>query len=149
LKAIVTVVEKLTSEAHIEIPDRLSEDAIRQHIVDQYNNGEMQFDMNIFQVDFESISAHLGSKPHMIWQEGNTSENYQNYFCKLGKFLLTLTTDVEKNVTRTEAYFGYPKQLIYQSEKEVSKEAAAVELQNLLTGLAVELQVLSHVGFKN
>jgi hypothetical protein len=59
MKAVVTVVEKLTSEAHIEIPDGLSEDAIRQHIVDQYNSGEMQFDMNIFQADFESISAKI------------------------------------------------------------------------------------------
>jgi hypothetical protein len=34
MKAIVTVVEKLTSEAHINIPDGLSEPEIRQHIVD-------------------------------------------------------------------------------------------------------------------
>ncbi|MBD6621034.1 hypothetical protein FNW02_36255 [Komarekiella sp. 'clone 1'] len=59
MKAIVTVVEKLTSEAHVEIPDGLSEPEIRQHIVDLYNSGEMQFDMNIFQADFESISAKI------------------------------------------------------------------------------------------
>ncbi|MBW4557121.1 MAG: hypothetical protein KME59_14465 [Trichormus sp. ATA11-4-KO1] len=59
MKVIVTVVEKLTSEAHIDIPDGLSEPKIRQHIVDQYNSGEMHFDMNIFQVDFESISAKI------------------------------------------------------------------------------------------
>ncbi len=34
MKVIVTVVEKLTSEAHINIPDGLSEPKIRQHIVD-------------------------------------------------------------------------------------------------------------------
>ncbi|WP_242063611.1 hypothetical protein [Nostoc sp. FACHB-892] len=28
-----------------------------KHIVDRYNSGEMLTDMNIFQVDFESISA--------------------------------------------------------------------------------------------
>ncbi|WGV29132.1 hypothetical protein [Halotia branconii] len=59
MKAIVTVVEKLTSEAHIHIPDGLSEPEIRQHIVDRYNSGEMHFDMNIFQADFESISAKI------------------------------------------------------------------------------------------
>ncbi|WP_193200681.1 hypothetical protein [Nostoc sp. MG11] len=59
MKAIVTVVEKITSEAHIDIPDGLSEDAIKQHIVEQYNSGEMLFDMNIFQADFESISAKI------------------------------------------------------------------------------------------
>ncbi len=59
MKAIVTVVEKLTSEAHIDIPDGLSEPEIKQHIVDQYNSGKMIFDMNIFQADFESISAKI------------------------------------------------------------------------------------------
>ncbi|MBD6620846.1 hypothetical protein FNW02_35130 [Komarekiella sp. 'clone 1'] len=59
MKAIVTVVEKVTSEAHIDIPDGLSEPEIRQHIVDQYNSGEMQFDINIYQVNFESISAKI------------------------------------------------------------------------------------------
>ncbi|WP_193200229.1 hypothetical protein [Nostoc sp. MG11] len=59
MKAIVTVVEKLTSEAHIDIPDGLSEPEIRQHIVEQYNSGEMHFDLNIFQADFESISAQI------------------------------------------------------------------------------------------
>ncbi|WP_193200836.1 hypothetical protein [Nostoc sp. MG11] len=62
MKAIVTVVEKLTSEAHIDIPDGLSEPEIRQHIVDQYNSGEMQFEMNIFQADFESICAKIINK---------------------------------------------------------------------------------------
>ncbi|MBW4429541.1 MAG: hypothetical protein KME50_35560 [Nostoc desertorum CM1-VF14] len=57
MKVIVRVTEKITSEAHIEIPNGLSEAGIRQHIVDRYNSGEMLTDMNIFQVDFESISA--------------------------------------------------------------------------------------------
>ncbi|QFS49599.1 hypothetical protein GXM_07093 [Nostoc sphaeroides CCNUC1] len=59
MKVIVTVVEKITSEAHIDIPDGLSQSAIKQHIVDRYNTGEMVTDMNIFQVDFESISARI------------------------------------------------------------------------------------------
>ncbi|MBD2509488.1 hypothetical protein H6G91_19685 [Nostoc muscorum FACHB-395] len=59
MKVIVTVVEKITSEAHIDIPDGLNQSAIRQHIVDRYNTGEMSTDMNIFQVDFESISAQI------------------------------------------------------------------------------------------
>ncbi|RCJ40917.1 hypothetical protein A6769_39310 [Nostoc punctiforme NIES-2108] len=59
MKVIVTVVEKITSEAHIDIPDGLNKSAIRQHIVDRYNSGLMSTDMNIFQVDFESISARI------------------------------------------------------------------------------------------
>ncbi|MBD2535475.1 hypothetical protein H6G97_41210 [Nostoc flagelliforme FACHB-838] len=59
MKVIVTVVEKITSEAHIDIPDGLNQSAIKQHIVDRYNTGEMSTDMNIFQVDFESISARI------------------------------------------------------------------------------------------
>jgi hypothetical protein len=59
MKVIVTVVEKITSEAHIDIPDGLNQSAIKQHIVDRYNTGEMVTAMNIFQVDFESISARI------------------------------------------------------------------------------------------
>jgi hypothetical protein len=59
MKVIVTVVEKITSEAHLNIPDGLDESVIKQHIVDRYNTGEMSTDMNIFQVDFESISARI------------------------------------------------------------------------------------------
>jgi hypothetical protein len=59
MKAIVTVVEKVTSEVYIDIPDGLSEPEIKQHIVDLYNNGKMLFDLNIFQAYFESISAQL------------------------------------------------------------------------------------------
>ncbi|MCC5604136.1 hypothetical protein [Nostoc favosum] len=57
MKVIVTVVDKITSEAHLNIPDGLSESAIKQHITDLYNSGEMLIDLNIYQVDFESISA--------------------------------------------------------------------------------------------
>lgn len=59
MKVIVTVVEKIISEAHIDIPDGLNKSAIKQHIVDRYNTGGMQTEMNIFQVDFESISARI------------------------------------------------------------------------------------------
>jgi hypothetical protein len=59
MKVVVTVVEKIQSEAHINIPDSLSEAAIKQHIIDCYNSGEMLTDMNIYQVDFESISAKI------------------------------------------------------------------------------------------
>ncbi|MCC5605002.1 hypothetical protein [Nostoc favosum] len=59
MKVIVTVVERITSEAHIDIPDGLNQSAIKQHIVDRYNTGGMVTDMNIFQVDFESISARI------------------------------------------------------------------------------------------
>lgn len=59
MKLIVQVVEKIISEAHIHIPDKLTEDAIRQHIVGLYNSGEITPDLNIFQVDFESISATI------------------------------------------------------------------------------------------
>ncbi|MGF2037320.1 MAG: hypothetical protein RMZ43_018700 [Nostoc sp. CmiVER01] len=59
MRVIVTVVEKIISEAHIDIPDGLNKSTIRQHIVDRYNTGEMQTEMNIFQVDFESMSARI------------------------------------------------------------------------------------------
>ncbi|MBN3874927.1 hypothetical protein [Nostoc sp. JL23] len=62
MRVIVTVVEKITSEAHIDIPDGLNKSAIKQHIVDRYNTGGMSTDMNIFQVDFESISARIVQK---------------------------------------------------------------------------------------
>jgi hypothetical protein len=107
----------------------------------------MQADLNIYQVDFESISAHIGSKPYITWHQGNPCANRQYYFCKLGRFSITLLTDTEQNLTRTEVYFGHHKQLIYTSEKEISKELATVELQNFLSGLAVELQTLSHIEF--
>ena len=68
MKVIVTIVEKLESEAHIEIPDGLSESAIRQHITDLYNSGEMLIDLNIYQVDFESISATVVN-PQLLVQE--------------------------------------------------------------------------------
>lgn len=133
MKAIVTVVEKITSEAHINIPDGLAVTAISQHIVDRYNSGEMLTEMNIFHVDFESISAHIDSKPYITWYQGNPCDNRAYYFCKLGRFSLTLLTDTEQNLTRTEAYLGNFKQLIYTSEKEISKELATVELQNFLS----------------
>ncbi|MCC5610459.1 hypothetical protein LC612_27845 [Nostoc sp. CHAB 5834] len=59
MKVIVTVVEKITSEAHIDIPDGLNQSTIKQHIVDRYNSGAMSTDMNIFQVEFESINAQI------------------------------------------------------------------------------------------
>ncbi|MCC5604188.1 hypothetical protein [Nostoc favosum] len=59
MKVIVTVVDKITSEAHLNIPDGLSESAIKQHITDLYNSGEMLIDLNIAQVEFESISARI------------------------------------------------------------------------------------------
>ncbi|MCC5623651.1 hypothetical protein [Nostoc sp. CHAB 5715] len=59
MKVIVTVVDKITSEAHLNIPDGLSESAIKQHITDLYNSGEMLIDLNIAQVEFESISAQI------------------------------------------------------------------------------------------
>ncbi|MGJ5632966.1 hypothetical protein [Nostoc sp. CALU 1950] len=147
MEVVVTVVEKVASVAHINIPDSLSVDGIRQHIVGYYNSGEMQAYLNIYQVDFESISAHIGSKTNITWHQGDTCATRQYYFCKLGRFTLTLLTDAEQNLTRTEVYFGHHKQLIYTSEKEISKELATVELQNFLSGLAVELQTLSHIEF--
>jgi hypothetical protein len=63
MKLIVQVVEKVISEAHIHIPDGLTEDAIRQHIVGLYNSGQITLDFNIFQVDFESISATIVQQP--------------------------------------------------------------------------------------
>ena len=104
--------------------------------------------LNIFHVDFESISVHIGKKPQITWQPGKSwSPKRPYYFCKLGRFTLTLLTDTEQNLIRTEVYFGHHKQLIYTSEKDISKELATVELQNFLSGLAVELQTLSYIEF--
>ncbi len=38
MKVIVTVVDKITREAHLNIPDGLSESALKQHITDLYNS---------------------------------------------------------------------------------------------------------------
>ena len=100
MKAIVTVVEKITSEAHINIPDGLAVTAISQHILDRYNSGEMLTEMNIFHVDFESISAHIDSKPYITWHQGNPCDHRAYYFCKLERFTLTLLTSlVQKLIT--------------------------------------------------
>ncbi|MBX9258080.1 hypothetical protein H1Q63_29860 [Desmonostoc muscorum CCALA 125] len=66
MKIVVQVVEKIISEAHIHIPDGLTEDAIKQHIVGLYNSGEIVPELNIFQVDFESISATIVQQPQEI-----------------------------------------------------------------------------------
>jgi hypothetical protein len=59
-------------------------------------------------IDFESISAHIGSKINITWHQGDTScANRQYYFCKFGRFALTLLIDTEQNLTRTEVYFGH------------------------------------------
>jgi hypothetical protein len=59
MKVIVTVVETITSEAHVDIPDELTQEEIKREIVDRYNSGQMQADFNIAQVDFISISAQV------------------------------------------------------------------------------------------
>jgi hypothetical protein len=59
MRFIVTVVERITSEAHIDLPDGVSQEAIKQEIVARYNSGQMQTDFNIAQVDFISISAQI------------------------------------------------------------------------------------------
>ncbi|WP_242056009.1 hypothetical protein [Nostoc flagelliforme] len=85
MKVIVTVVEKIISEAHIDIPDGLNQSAIKQHIVDRYNTGEMSIDMNIFQVDFESISARIVQEqpdPGFLTKlEKRGVKNCQNIYC--------------------------------------------------------------------
>ncbi|MBD2471497.1 hypothetical protein [Nostoc sp. FACHB-145] len=63
MRVIVQVVEKVYQEAHIDIPDGLAEESIRQHIIGLYNSGEITPDLNIFQVDFVSISATIGQQP--------------------------------------------------------------------------------------
>ncbi|MDZ8263696.1 hypothetical protein [Nostoc sp. ChiQUE01b] len=59
MKVVVQVVQKIYQEAHIDIPDMFCKDTIKQHIVDLYNSGEITPNLNIFQVDFESISATI------------------------------------------------------------------------------------------
>ncbi|WP_414569435.1 hypothetical protein [Nostoc sp. CCY 9925] len=63
MKIVVQIVEKVYQEAHIYLPDGLTEEAIRQVITDRYNSGEMIPDLNIFQVEFESISATIVQQP--------------------------------------------------------------------------------------
>jgi hypothetical protein len=69
MNVIVTVVEKLKSEAHINIPDGMSEPAIKQHITDLYNSGDILIDLNIFQVEFQSISARI------VFKQASTTSN--------------------------------------------------------------------------
>ncbi|MBD2468742.1 hypothetical protein [Nostoc sp. FACHB-145] len=66
MKVVVQIVEKVYQEAHIHLPDGLTENAIRQHIVGLYNSGEITPDLNIFQVDFESISATIVQQPQEV-----------------------------------------------------------------------------------
>jgi hypothetical protein len=56
---IVTVVETVTTEAHINIPNGLSKSAIKQHITDLYNSEEIQHCFEISDVKFELISATI------------------------------------------------------------------------------------------
>ncbi|MBD2492572.1 hypothetical protein [Aulosira sp. FACHB-615] len=66
MKIVVQVVEKVYQEAHLDIPDGLTEAGIRQIITDRYNSGEITPDLNIFQVDFESISATIVQQPQEV-----------------------------------------------------------------------------------
>ncbi|BAY20101.1 hypothetical protein NIES21_59710 (plasmid) [Anabaenopsis circularis NIES-21] len=63
MKVVVQIVEKVVSEAHIYLPDGLTEEGIKQVITDRYNSGEITPDLNIFQVEFESISATIVQQP--------------------------------------------------------------------------------------
>ncbi|MBD2616335.1 hypothetical protein H6G94_34750 [Nostoc punctiforme FACHB-252] len=55
----IQVVQKIYQEAHIDIPDMFCKDTMKQHIVDLYNSGEIIPDLNIFQIEFDSISATI------------------------------------------------------------------------------------------
>jgi hypothetical protein len=57
MKAIVKVVEKVFQEAYINIPDGLSEDAIKKHITDLYNTGDINLD--IVEVQLTAIAAEI------------------------------------------------------------------------------------------
>ncbi|MBW4617444.1 MAG: hypothetical protein KME21_30350 [Desmonostoc vinosum HA7617-LM4] len=59
MRVIVTVVETVTNEVHINIPNGLSKFAIKQHITDLYNSEEIQHCFEIADVKFESISATI------------------------------------------------------------------------------------------
>jgi hypothetical protein len=59
MRVIVTVVETVTTEADINIPNGLSEIAIKQYITDLYNSEEIQHCFEICDVKFESISATI------------------------------------------------------------------------------------------
>ncbi|BBD63305.1 hypothetical protein NIES2109_61550 (plasmid) [Nostoc sp. HK-01] len=71
MRIILQVVEKIVSEAHINIPDMFCQDTIKQHIVELYNSGAITTDLNICQVDFESISATIVSNQESV----DTQEN--------------------------------------------------------------------------
>lgn len=59
MKIIVTIVETITREAHIYIPDGQSQEAIKQEILDRYNTSQLANSFNITQVNFVSISAQI------------------------------------------------------------------------------------------
>ncbi|MDZ8261956.1 hypothetical protein [Nostoc sp. ChiQUE01b] len=69
----IQVVQKIYQEAHIDITNMFCEDAIKQHIVDLYNSGEITPDLNIFQVDFESISATIVHNQNSVDFEEETA----------------------------------------------------------------------------
>lgn len=114
--------------------------------------------MALFAVEeFESIKAEsekeLESEEEnsdIKWSKGSANhKELEYYFCNYGKISITLLADTESNITRIEVYLNLmnQRQLIYIYDEEFPKQAATIELQNFLSGLAVELQTLSQIEF--
>ena len=98
----------------------------------------------IEEVEFEL--AGNDDEEVISWQQGQSlGEDRQYYFCKYEEFALTLLTSPAINTTRVEVYLGNTR--LYVSEKEISKEEATQELQDLLSTLAFTLQTLSRIQF--
>ncbi|MBD2505110.1 hypothetical protein [Anabaena azotica] len=79
------------------------------------------------------------------WQQGQPlNEGQQYFFCKYGNFSLILLTN--GSLTRTEAYLD--NQRIYLVEEEVSPDEATRKLQEFLSTLVNQLQILSNIQFE-
>jgi hypothetical protein len=55
----VQLTQKVLTETHINLPDGLTQETIKQQIFDLYNSGKLALVMNNFHVVFEEINAQI------------------------------------------------------------------------------------------
>ncbi|MBD2364660.1 hypothetical protein H6G36_26390 [Anabaena minutissima FACHB-250] len=96
---------------------------------------------------FADLDTHEDEDEETItWQQGQPlHEQQQYYFGKYDNFALVLLTN--GHLTRTEAYLD--SQRIYILEEDTSKEEATNNLQDFLSLLAKQSQVLSKIKFED
>ena len=79
------------------------------------------------------------------WQQGQSFNDSEYYFCKHGQFTLTLISSPHLNFTRVEVYLENLR--IYVFEKDVTKDEATEQLQEFLSTVSTQLQALSQIQF--